>query len=100
MPKEKLYISSKLVLAIPMDECTFLETIKGEDVADRISRPGYKVTYPDGYVSWSPEGAFENANREVTPAEKVLMWPTGGAMKSVVDADVDQQADRGRAHKE
>ncbi len=52
MPKEKLYTSSKLVMAIPMDELTFLETIKGEDKADHIStRPGYKVTYPDGYIS-------------------------------------------------
>ncbi len=79
MPKEKLYISSKLVMAIPMDECTFL-TIKGEDVAGRIStRDGYKVTYPDGYVSWSPKGAFENANREVTDSEKVLMSPANEA---------------------
>ncbi len=84
MPKEKLYISSKLVLAIPMDEWIFLRDFKGQDESEREkSRPGYKVTYPDGYISWSPEGAFENANREVTPAEKVLMWPTGGAMKSV-----------------
>lgn len=24
---------------------------------------GYKVVYPDGYVSWSPAEAFENAYR-------------------------------------
>ncbi len=74
MPKEKLYISSKLVLAIPMDESYFLSVIKGQNITDlNGTRPGYKVTYPDGYVSWSPKGAFENANREVTASEKVLM---------------------------
>ena len=26
---------------------------------------GYKVVYPDGYVSWSPKGVFEEAYQEV-----------------------------------
>ena len=28
-------------------------------------KPGYKVVYPDGYVSWSPEDVFEEAYREL-----------------------------------
>lgn len=26
-------------------------------------KSGYKVVYPDGYVSWSPKDAFEKAYR-------------------------------------
>ena len=73
MDEERLYISSKLTRAIPMDEATFLRTVKGEDMTvNRENRDGYRVTYPDGYVSWSPKEAFENANREVTDSEKEL----------------------------
>lgn len=75
MREEKLYISSKLVLALPMDNITFLTTVKKEDVDARHEiRAGYRVTYPDGYVSWSPKEAFENANREVTDTEKVFFY--------------------------
>lgn len=28
-------------------------------------KPGYKVVYPDGYVSWSPKDVFEEAYREL-----------------------------------
>ena len=74
MPEEKLYISSKLYLGVPMDECTFLKTVKGQDPKHE-TREGYKVTYPDGYISWSPKEAFETASREVTEAEKDLLLP-------------------------
>lgn len=75
MDEEKLYISSKLYRGIPMDEVTFLTEVKKEVMpANRENREGYKVTYPDGYVSWSPKEAFETANREVTEAEKDLVW--------------------------
>ena len=26
---------------------------------------GYKVVYPDGYISWSPKATFEKAYREL-----------------------------------
>lgn len=71
--KEKLYIGAKLIVAVPLDECTFLQDFKGQDVANRETRPGYKVTYPDGYVSWSPKETFETAYREVTDSEKALL---------------------------
>ena len=75
MDEEKLYIGAKLILGIPMDECTFLKKYKGQlalDVTNRETRPGYKVEYPDGYVSWSPKETFETAYREVTTGEKAL----------------------------
>jgi len=74
MGEEKLYIGAKLITAYPMDECTFLKNFKKQTVTNRETRPGYKVTYPDGYVSWSPKETFETAYREVTPSEKALAF--------------------------
>lgn len=28
-------------------------------------KAGYKIVYPDGYVSWSPQDVFEKAYREL-----------------------------------
>lgn len=50
----KAYIGTKLILA----------ELENKDGAE-----GYKVIYPDGYVSWSPKDVFENAYREVTDDE-------------------------------
>jgi hypothetical protein len=71
MEEEKLYIGSKLIKGVPCDECSFLK-MKGQDVSNRETRLGYKVTYPDGYVSWSPKEVFETAYREVTLEERAL----------------------------
>ena len=68
---ERLYIGSKLILASEMDQITFLRTVKKQEV-NHENAPGYKVTYPDGYVSWSPKEVFESAYREVTLGEKAL----------------------------
>ena len=68
---ERLYIGSKLILASEMDEATFYRVVKKQDYNNE-TRPGYKVTYPDGYVSWSPKDVFETAYREVTLREKAL----------------------------
>ena len=67
------YIGTKIIQAEEMDECTFLITVKGQDVADRITREGYKVVYPDGYTSWSPKGPFELAYRPITEQEKAMI---------------------------
>ena len=70
---ERLYVGSKLILASEMDEITFSGTVKKAAVpSGQENRPGYKVTYPDGYVSWSPKETFETAYREVTLREKAL----------------------------
>lgn len=39
----------------------------------RDPKDGYKVMYPDGYFSWSPKIAFENAYREITQQEKDIV---------------------------
>lgn len=62
----KKYLGVKIIPeAEPMDECKFLREVKGQDTSDRETRPGYKVVYPDGYVSWSPKDVFEEAYREI-----------------------------------
>ena len=50
----KAYIGTKLILA---------------ELEEKEGTEGYKVIYPDGYVSWSPKDVFENAYREVTDDE-------------------------------
>jgi len=72
MPEELLYIGAKLIRAFPCDECTFLRRVKGEDTTNRETREGYQVTYPDGYISWSPKETFEIAYRVVTGEERDL----------------------------
>jgi len=72
MEEGLLYIGTKLIRAFPQDERSFLRDVKGEDQANRETRPGYQVTYPDGYVSWSPKKAFEDSHREVTDSERAL----------------------------
>jgi len=63
------YIGCKIIAAKPMDECAFLASIKGQDVSNQGTRPGYLVVYPDGYKSWSPKEVFEVAHRKVTMDE-------------------------------
>ncbi len=73
----KAYIGTKVIRAEPMDECSFLREVKGEDVTNRETRPGYLVRYsnPNGktYDSWSPSEVFEAAYREVSEGEKELI---------------------------
>jgi hypothetical protein len=70
------YIGTKVISAEPMDECTFLSTVKGQDMQNRETRAGYLVVYPnpDGdYKSWSPKEVFEEAYRPLSIAEKELI---------------------------
>lgn len=50
----KQYIGIKMVQAEP---CEAWKDAGNHKVGD----PGYKVVYPDGYVSWSPKDVFEKA---------------------------------------
>ena len=81
MAKEKLYVGTKIVVAVSMDKNAFLETEKGEKPEGRRTETGYKVTYPDGYVSWSPTKTFEAAYREVIPGEIALEAKDTGKLK-------------------
>lgn len=95
----KTYIGTKIIKATPMTDLEFeeekrvfqscKETVKaykdgqnllrsGGDLcaspsARRDPKDGYKVMYPDGYVSWSPKIAFENSYREVSQSEKEMV---------------------------
>ena len=73
MEEEKVYIGAKIIRAMPMDEGSFLRTCKGKEVMDHENREGYRVTYPDGYVSWSPKHTFEEAYREVSAGERKML---------------------------
>ncbi len=64
----EIYIGTKIIKAEPMDQCTFLKDIKGEDVSGKETASGYKVQY-DKYISWSPKVVFEAAYRKITPQE-------------------------------
>jgi len=57
MPEERLYVGTKLIKAYSFN---------------KDGKEGYSVTYPDGYVSWSPKDVFESAYRLVTNSEKEL----------------------------
>ena len=68
----KTYIGTKIIQAVPMSHHDFLRANKNMDrdtLENQEDRPGYRVTYPDNYISWSPKDVFETAYREVTAAE-------------------------------
>lgn len=54
----KRYIGTKIIQAEP----------QAKNYGDPAThgQPGYKVVYPDGYTSWSPAAAFEEAYREAS----------------------------------
>jgi len=62
-------IGTKVILAEPMDECTFLSTVKGQDVTNRETRPGYLVVYPNpggDYKTWFPKEVIDEAYSPVS----------------------------------
>lgn len=63
----KSYIGTKIVQAEPQMGPPGLESGSPQG-------PGYKVVYEDGYVSWSPKATFDRCNREITEAEKALIF--------------------------
>jgi hypothetical protein len=73
------YIGCKIIKAEPMDQHYFLVKEKALPASDinvllhGPDRPGYKVVYEDGYVSWSPKDVFERSYRQITEAEKKLI---------------------------
>ena len=75
----KTYIGTKFVQAKPMTRGEY-NKFRGwplpadENAADE----GYVLTYKDGYVSWSPKEAFEEAYREVGE-----MMDFGGAIRAL-----------------
>lgn len=54
----KLYVGAKVIKAEPCKA-------KKDYGTHKIGEDGYRVIYPDGYVSWSPKATFEKAYHEV-----------------------------------
>lgn len=54
----KTYIGTKIIQAEPRN--------KDYGPSEQQGEPGYTVVYPDGYTSWSPAAAFEEAYRETS----------------------------------
>lgn len=64
----KAYIGAKVIKAEPRTRFEHYGAIvAGHDA------PGYRVVYPDGYESWSPKAAFEEAYRELSVHERALV---------------------------
>lgn len=67
----KSYVGAKIILAEPMDELAYHQE-RGMEFNGIANRAGYKVVYPDGYVSWSPKATFEEAYRQLSENEAKL----------------------------
>jgi hypothetical protein len=73
----ELYVGTKIVKAEPMTFDEF-KKFKGQEIGLEENAQGYKVTYEDGYVSWSPKRVFEQcyrllSNAEIRMAKNVLL---------------------------
>jgi hypothetical protein len=71
----KSYIGTKIIKAEPMGKGDFMAKYKGTEAPNpnNVQEGGYHVEYPDGYHSWSPVNVFEEAYREISNSEKVLL---------------------------
>lgn len=58
------YIRCHVVEAEPMTAYEF-DNLKNRDHTLPEDRDGYRVVYPDGYVSWCPKAQFEEAGRPI-----------------------------------
>src|SRR5262249_20206790 len=79
-PNTTLYVGTKIIKGETMDERTFLKNVKGktdEELQQQETQgDGYKVTYEDGYVSWSPKRVFEQCYRLLSANEiSMINWP-------------------------
>ena len=73
MDKQKLYVGTKIITAVPYNHRAFLNDIKCINDPSVADEEGYLVKYPDGYTSWSPKATFDDAYRELTKSEKTLL---------------------------
>lgn len=70
----KAYVGTKIIQAERMGRFDFERDERGNpEAVGRKDEVGYKVVYPDGYVSWSPEKTFEAAYRLVSDEERALL---------------------------
>lgn len=62
------YVGVKLVDAVEERHHDFLKGRNQGRIPETAGAdsPGYRITYSDGYVSWSPKATFEEANIEAS----------------------------------
>lgn len=64
IPSTETYLGVKMIEATKMGSSTFNRDFKPDKYNPQAeTESGYYVKYPDGYVSWSPKKAFEDAYR-------------------------------------
>ena len=62
----KKYIGVKIIEAEPMTDHEIARAIDRPYHTGTEPQEGYRVVYPDGYVSWSPKDVFEKAYRPIS----------------------------------
>lgn len=69
----KQYIGTKIIQAEPAVRKGGKVYGEGEPIPRSMEpvEEGYRVRYPDGYVSWSPKDVFEAAYLAVSPNERL-----------------------------
>jgi hypothetical protein len=79
----KKYLGVKLIEAEPMTREYFNAEKANSDVMDGSQETeGYKVVYPDGYVSWSPKEVFEKAYLNVGDNNTIIEQNINDFIKS------------------
>jgi len=72
LEEQPINIGVKLIRAIPMGLTTFNKRYNNI-VPSTPGEAGYRVTYPDGYISWAPKKVFEEAYRRLTDKERIFI---------------------------
>lgn len=75
-----LYVGTKVVSAAPQE---------------KDGQPGYAVTYKDGYTSWSPAAAFEEAYKPLSGMYPGLGDADGDSGESVKPAEGEESSSGG-----
>ena len=69
-----------------------VKCVKAEWHCNDKGEPGYKVVYPDGYESWSPEEAFEKHYFPITRSDKLTPEDIRNWMGMSISTSVDGDA--------
>ena len=69
-----------------------VKCVKAEWHCNDKGEPGYRVVYPDGYESWSPEEAFEKYYFPITRSDKLTPEDIRNWMDMSISTSVDGDA--------
>lgn len=92
MPK---YLGVKVIHAVPMIRGLYLGAQSPNQAISKTTynEEGYKVVYPDGYVSWSPKEAFEKAYKPLPEEYNGLIIdvdPRDGSWRYIQEDDSEE----------